>query len=65
MAYLSSQPHFKDSQVYVVKFGQLQSRALALVKNQVIEYLDQVSTRMFTHLSSLMLLVLVLVLLLV
>eukprot|EP00953_Heterococcus_sp_UTEX-ZZ885_P041627 21231-Heterococcus_DN1.PRE.2 len=41
MAYLSSQPHFKDSQVYVVKFGQLQSRALALVKNQVIEYLDQ------------------------
>ncbi|CAN0335944.1 unnamed protein product, partial [Ectocarpus sp. 12 AP-2014] len=41
MAYLRRHPEFIESPQYVDKYVQLLSRALALVKNQVMEYLEQ------------------------
>eukprot|EP00903_Cladosiphon_okamuranus_P006806 g6634.t1 len=41
MAYLRRHPEFMEGPQYVEKYSQLLSRALALVKNQVIEYLEQ------------------------
>ncbi|KAG5181521.1 hypothetical protein JKP88DRAFT_263614 [Tribonema minus] len=45
MRYLREHPEFRDSAAYLVKYGQLQLRALALVKNQVVDYLDQLQLR--------------------
>ncbi|CAN0034129.1 unnamed protein product, partial [Ectocarpus sp. 13 AM-2016] len=41
MAYLRRHPEFIEGPQYVDKYVQLLSRALALVKNQVVEYLEQ------------------------
>ncbi|CBJ32946.1 conserved unknown protein [Ectocarpus siliculosus] len=41
MAYLRRHPEFIEGPQYVDKYVQLLSRALALVKNQVMEYLEQ------------------------
>ncbi|CAM9632517.1 unnamed protein product [Phaeothamnion confervicola] len=39
--FLEAHPEYKDSALYHAKYVELRARALALVKNQVVEYLEQ------------------------